>query len=297
MSPGLRWLAEPYQTDGGRPDLEGRSQQGTPIVKVEAKLGAELSRRQLYSYLTDLKLAGLDGKGILIVLVPHARRQPTVARLRDHLEVSGESPWQVMLGAKALHVAVIDWEDVFQVLGEATSSDAEDDLAQLHAMYRVLNGDDMHPLTGDEEVLAWRDREAWWETLVDLVTRRLANPNHPMLPFGSEAGTQSYRRRYICRERRRGSSCYSIGIRDPFKPHRTPIWLRFNSSTGQFAKIDERIRCSWLEAAAIRSQGNVWLPLEVPLNSSREVMIEALVEQVEGILAVAYAEGLSRLEV
>lgn len=297
VSPGLRWLAEPYQADGGRPDLEGRSPQGRPVVKVEAKLGAELGARQLQSYLTDLSVAGADQKGVLVLLVPHARRQQIAAHLGDYLGVSGESPWHVTRGTKPLSVTVIGWEDVFQVLGKASPSDAEDDLAQLHAMYRVLNGDDMQPLTSDEEVLAWRDREAWWETLVDLVTRRLSDPDHPILPFGSEEGTQPYRRRYVCRERRKGSTCYSIGIRDPFKHHRTPIWLRFNSSTGRFAEINARIRRSSLEGAAIRSQGKVWFPLEVPLNSSREVMIEALVKQVEGILAIAYAEGIPGLEV
>lgn len=39
---------------------------------------------------------------------------------------------------------------------------------------------------------------------------------------------------------------------------------------------------------SVRSQGHLWFPLEVPLNSNREAMTEALVVQVQRIVAVAY---------
>ena len=74
-----------------------------------------------------------------------------------------------------------------------------DDLSQFRAMYRVFNGDDMEPLTSIEEVLAWRDQEAWWEILVERVTRALTAPGDQVLPFGADGGAQPYRRRYVRR--------------------------------------------------------------------------------------------------
>ena len=54
----LLWRAEVLQADGGRPDLEGITRNGVPLVKVEAKLGAPFSRGQLRSYVEDLAEGG-----------------------------------------------------------------------------------------------------------------------------------------------------------------------------------------------------------------------------------------------
>ena len=51
----LSWHAEALQDDRGRPDLEARTADEVPVVKVEAKLGAELGPSQLQSYINDLQ--------------------------------------------------------------------------------------------------------------------------------------------------------------------------------------------------------------------------------------------------
>ena len=71
LPPALRWQAEAHQQDAGRPDLEATVADGTPYVKVEAKLGADLDAGQLRSYLTDLHVRA--PVGVLIVLVPKHR--------------------------------------------------------------------------------------------------------------------------------------------------------------------------------------------------------------------------------
>ena len=83
-------------------------------------------------------------------------------------------------------------------------------------------------------------------------------------------------------------SYYSIGTRDPFRNHTTPIWLRFNKVTGQFAGIAERLDRSGFRDSIVISQGHVWLPLEVPRHSDRNAMIASLVGQVRDILEAAY---------
>ena len=51
----LTWHAEVVQADQGRPDLEAQLADGVPVVKIEAKLGAELTANQLLSYQADLQ--------------------------------------------------------------------------------------------------------------------------------------------------------------------------------------------------------------------------------------------------
>jgi truncated hemoglobin YjbI len=282
----LKWRAESRQTDRGRPDIEGADPNGRAIVKIEAKLGASLGDGQLESYLAALSAGGAPG--VLVVIVPRARRGEIVERIRPMLHLEGAGPWRFRSGLFETPMAVVSWEDVFEALVTVPCDEFRDNLNQLRAMYRVLNGDDMEPLTSDEEILQWRERAAWWETVVELVTRRLTPPGERVLPIGSEEGSNPYRRRYVCRRIAEVESCYSVGTRDPFQNHRTPIWLRFNKTTGHFKEITSRLERSALGAAVVRSEGHLWFPLDVPLNSERETMIGALVAQVQRIMAVAY---------
>ena len=189
--------------------------------------------------------------------------------------------------------AVVTWEHLLEALSAVASEQFRDDLSQFRAMYRVFSGDDMEPITGVEEILAWRDEQAKWEILVERVTRELSAPEEPVLPLGVDGGAQPYRRRYVCRRVAGEWSCYSVGTRDPFQGHKTPVWLRFHKGTGHFIEIAGRLERSALGVEAVRSQGHLWFPLEVPLNSDREAMTRALVAQVQRILAVAYPPGAS----
>jgi hypothetical protein len=153
-------------------------------------------------------------------------------------------------------------------------------------MYRVFNGDDIEPLTTDEQVLAWREREGWWLKLVDLTTRRLAGDQ--LLPFGREQGSEPYDRRYVCRKLGNVDSCYSVGTRDPFVGYTTPIWLRFHKGTGHFTRIRAKLDRAAGGVQPVHSGGHLWFPLEVPRDSDRETMIGALVKQVQRILEDAY---------
>lgn len=291
LSPGLSWQAERRQEDRGRPDLEGRNAEGQPVVKIEAKLGAPFGQGQLESYVAAL-CAGGQG-GTLLIVVPKSRLEEITGHASAHFGIAGAGPWRIIREAVEIPCSVVTWEDLLEALSTVASERFRDDLSQFRAMYRVFNGDDMEPLTSDEQVLAWRDREAWWEILVEHATRALTAPDDRVLPFGVDGGAQPYRRRYVCRLVSQVSSCYSVGTRDPFQNHRTPIWLRFHCSTGHFIEIAGRLERSALGAVAVRSQHHLWFPLEVPLNSDRETMIGALVAQVQRIVAVAYQPAAS----
>lgn len=129
--------------------------------------------------------------------------------------------------------------------------------------------------------------------LVDHVTRQLTPSEQRVLPMGSEETARPYRRRYVCQRIAQAELCYSIGTRNPFQNHRTPIWLRFHKATGHFDEIAGRIERSELLSEAVHSEGHLWFPLEVPLNSDRETMIRSLVEQAQRIAAEAYPTDIS----
>ena len=70
----ITWVPEALQDDFGRVDLEARTADKVPVpvVKIEAKLGAELGAGQLGSYVADLRQRN-SGESVLLVLVPKAR--------------------------------------------------------------------------------------------------------------------------------------------------------------------------------------------------------------------------------
>ena len=132
-----------------------------------------------------------------------------------------------------------------------------------------------------------------WERLAERVTRVLTAPGDGVLPFGEEGGVQRYRRRYVCRLVAEGHSCYSVGTRDPFEGHRWPLWLRFRRDTADFRGIVMRLESSGLKGEAVNSDGHLWFELELPQDSERLTFAEVvddLVKQVKGILAVAYPQ-------
>ena len=81
------------------------------------------------------------------------------------------------------------------------------------------------------------------------------------------------------------SSCYSIGVRDPFEKWLTPIWMRFHKDTGNFKQISQRLH-DW--KPRVNSGGHIWIPLEVEPNISGDKMIEGLVKRTEEVLRKTY---------
>jgi hypothetical protein len=283
LAPDLTWHAEPPQQDGGRPDLEARTADGKPVAKIEAKLGAALSDGQVRSYVTDLQ-NHCDG-GLLLILVPRHRVGEITASVSKAFALNGDSPW-VLSDISHCVVAVIDWEEVLDVLDSVRCEPYSGDLAQFKAMYRVLKGYDIEPITSDAELLRWREKEDVFVSLVDRVTRYLAQDCR-VLPMGFEE-VNSYHRRYVCPPLGGENPCFSVGARDPFDGHKTPIWMRFNCTTPKFPVIHERLFASNLSKRLLESGGHIWIPLDVPLDTGGEGLVTSLVTQAKEIIQVAY---------
>lgn len=284
VNSNLTWRAEVRQKDGARPDLEGCTADGKLVVKIEAKLGAAFGEGQLTSYLGDLQEN--SDYGLLLVLVPLHRAAEMTASVSSAFALTGNGPWQ--LGDTSdFSVAVIYWEEVLDALGAVRSEPFRGDRAQFEAMYRVLKGYDLEPLRSVSELLAWREREEVFVNLVDRVTRRLAQQSR-VLPLGHEKDLNDYQRRYVCRPLGAEQPCFSVGVRDPFAGHNTPIWMRFHRVTPKFSVIRERLVASGLSQKLIESGGHIWIQLDVPLDADGERLVDSLVEQAERVIEVAY---------
>lgn len=278
------WLAEARQADNGRPDLEARRREKTPVAKIEAKLGAVVDPSQLESYARDLENRN-GGESVLAVLVPHNRLGEAESVARGAFLADGSGPCWRPVGRR-IAVTVLSWEYVFEVLGSAAEGPVRCDVDQLHGMYLVLAGLDFVPLASIGDLNDWDAQAAEAIKLIDLTTRSLGGP-WKLLPIGTEQipeGDQlvEYRRRYVCMSQRVDTPCYSIGVRRPFVTYTTPIWLRFHSNTPGFPDIRSNLLASTdYGPNVVESGGHVWLPLDPSLG------VTGLVERARAIGEVA----------
>jgi hypothetical protein len=277
----LVWNAEAYQADRGRCDLEG-SVDGKPIVKIEAKLSAPFGEGQLDSYLSDLR-GRCGSSGFLFVLVPLYRTEEIAKSVSSMFGLGGNGPWRLD-GEPDCSVAVLLWEDVLDDLSVIKSEPFNSDLAQFRAMYRVLTGSDIAPITSDADLLRWRDTRGDYENLVDRVTRRLTRQSK-LLPMG---GGGDYRYRYVCLPLGHEQSCFSIGTRDPIEGYETPIWMRFHHQTPKFSVIHDRLCAAGLSRPMVKSGRDIWIPLDRLLNADAETEVNSLAAQAEEIIKIAY---------
>lgn len=290
----VTWLAEALQEDGARPDLEARTTDAVPMVKIEAKLGAELGKTQLQSYEADLRKRN-DKEAAMLVLVPERRTAEAISVTALAFGLSGSDPWRVNEDRPcgSVVISVISWDELFAALKSGKAERYHYELEQLQAMYHELSSDFVAPLANEEDLHQWRSSKTDFAKLVDQVTRHLTE-HHRIYPMRLETLEKispvhepgQYHMRYVCSSADSPAPCYSIGVRDSFKEWITPIWMRFHRDTYNFRHIRRRIESSDLRS--LPSGGHIWIPLDVPRDVSGEKMIEALVEQAGEVVRVAY---------
>ena len=285
FSGNLSWKAEARQADLDRPDLEATTSDKRPVAKIEAKLCAALSEGQLVSYVSDLQKRA--NGGLLLLLVPSYRLSEATELATKTFALSGDGPQWRIGSHPGCVVTVASWEEIRDILAKNSSPNYGSDFEQFRDLYGALNGDYYEPPPSGE----WREREAYYLTLVDRVTRRLT-ASGPILPMGPDVKSdpRGYQRRYVCLSSEGAkASCYAIGVRDPFVGYDTPIWLRFHHGTGMFDEIRQRLKESNFSPRLVEQQSHVWLPLDLPsAEGDVNIRVEALVKQAKEIELVAY---------
>jgi hypothetical protein len=292
----LHWRTEAVQDcDGGRPDLEACRTDSTPVVKIEAKLGAPFGDGQLRSYLDALR--SQPHESVLAILVPSRRVQEARGTIAEEFGAAGQDPWRPADSPNVV-VTTISWEAVLKALAACDDTPLRSEVEQFAAMYDVLNDGYIEPLAGREDLIQWRKREdatGTFTKLVDRLTHELPGDRR-INPMGREAlertpdglEPRAYRRRYVCEPQDASGqqSCFSIGVRDPFSGFETPIWLRFHRDTPRFEAI--RIRLESSGVTKVASGGHIWIPLDIPVGVGEEDMLKALLSQTQEIVRIAF---------
>jgi hypothetical protein len=293
LDPSLTWRAEARQKDYGRPDLEARTADGRVMVKIEAKLDAAFGEGQLISYIRDLQ--SNSNNGVVLVLVPRRRADAIAEEIIETVSPTftliGNGPWRLDEPSDCL-IAVIYWEDVLEALETVHSEEFESDLAQFQSMYRVLKGYDIEVPTTDSEVLAWRNKEDAYVSVIDRVTRRLSPKEtrvNPLRDYRDDGDHSDYQSRYVCLPLDTEEPCFSLGVRDPFKGYKTFVWMRFHHDTPKFPLIRERLMASTFSQRLVESSGNIWIPLDVPLSAhGDDGLVGPFVTQAQDVIELAY---------
>ena len=167
------------------------------------------------------------------------------------------------------------------VLGDVEDEHLKSDVTQLRGLYLTLSGLEIAPVTR-AELVSWRDREADFVRWVEQATRRFFTAPKPVFPLSDERG---FHRRYVYPGDVNGVwPEFSVGVREPFAPHTTPVWLRVSRRSPLFAEMYTRLMARHPET--VESEGHLWVPIEVTEDIAGDAPvdhIEAAIRQTFGI--------------
>lgn len=300
-----RWVTEQVQPDRGRPDVEAvldGAAGDVSLVKIEAKLGAELSPEQLGSFARD-QLVGRDGQPLaddghtrFVVLVVPKTRRPDACGLFKKMgaaKIGADGPGfrlTTEAGGPVQLAAVVTWEELITTF--QGGGDEAGDAAAFQDLYDGLHAVAIAPFSVDDLTEpGWKDARADIASVLKTATERMftgqVNPWRAELP-------DFHGRRYVSRMPGTGERThFAVGIRPPRPQAPTPAWLRYHYETPGFDAVAERLRqpgspyCAMLTAD---DRGSLWIPLYLPDDASFEAAVGAVAEQIAMIDDTARGE-------
>lgn len=295
----LRFRSQVVGHDGTIPDLAGVGHDGQEHLLIEAKFWAELTDQQPVAYLRRLQPAS----GLLLVLVPSARRTTLWDELRRRCEADG-LPFRPVVPEQAgmrtarlqddaVRLALTDWPLVLALLARALAAAQEvqlaEDLAQLRGLCERMDSESFLPLRGEELAAASPRRLLQLGPLVDdLVVRAQQNgcDTHGLRPAATAGGYG----RYMRLTRNDVGLYVSVDFRKWAHLASTPLWLRI---TGPGWKANPMVRdvLQPLEQSAPTrlfadpdDSTLLSVPLFPPLGVERDRVIADLVDQLVEVL-------------
>lgn len=279
----LTFSTQVHMQYGNIPDLVGATEDGTGVLLVESKFWAPLTPNQPAGYLDNLPT---DREGMVLFIAPKKRYEELWDRLvarcgREGLEVwdeTGEPPnWRAARTSKG-RLALASWSFVLGHLEgrleEAGEVRGAHEVWQLKGLCRTLEEPFRPGSSGSQE------RKARLRSIVDEVSRRLSEAGHfETEGFRATPGPHYYRRFGTLAGRMVGSIAYDEQYAARFGG--SLLWLRGHRRSAEdfgpsLAGAEHSFRCYELE-------GRLLFPLDVPTQAAREVVVQSLTAQVEGI--------------
>jgi hypothetical protein len=303
-----RWVTEQVQPDRGRPDVEAvldGAAGDVSLVKIEAKLGAGLSSEQLASFARDQlvdragqPLADNGQARFVVLVVPKARRRDASALFNKmgaakigpdgrgfRLLPEGGGPVQL--------AAVVTWEELITIFLRGVD---EADTAAFRDLYDGLQAVAIAPFTVDDLTEpGWQDAQADIAAVLKAATERMFTGQ--VNPWRAEP-PDFLGRRYVSRIAGPGERThFAVGIRPPRPNAPTPAWLRYHHETPDIDAVARRLGHRGSPYSAVQTpddRGSLWVPLYLPDNTSFEVAVLAVAEQIAMIDDTAHGEPQPR---
>lgn len=282
----VHWFdAEIIHLDGGRVDIEGVDDAGTPLVMIEAKIGHYVTHGQVLSYLEDQDRRLDEGQhGVFVLLVPTSRRLEAELALSTAKEILERDT------NTSVTAIVLTWQDVIdtweRALADSDPSPTFDsphvDLHQFTELCRAFGG-----LGNADAIMSeWQRRAEIWMPIVDAITRSLSSG--PLLPMVTRGNYAPYR--YISTDVE--GIFVAVGVQQQFADEgQTPLWMRFHKVTakdfGGISAIRTNLAKSAFAPALRFDGGHVWIALEIDETLTDEQLVTAIVDQYTAVLEIA----------
>jgi len=282
----LRFDTQVHMQHGSIPDLVGSTEDKTGVLLVESKFWAPLTPNQPTGYLRRLPT---HREGMVLFIVPERRRQALwqelVARCqREGLELSEETGnppnWQSARTSEINRLAYVSWSFALDRLEgrlkEAGQDRGAHEVWQLRGLCQRLE----EPIRLDEDPPGSERRKAQLRSIVDEVAGRLIERSvFTTKRYRATPGSYFYRRFGDLS----GHMTCSIGYDEQYAARfeESLLWLRgYGESAEDFgpslAGAEHSFRCYEVD-------GRLLFPLDVPEQAAREVVVQSLTAQVEGI--------------
>jgi hypothetical protein len=280
----LAFSTQVHMQHGNIPDLVGATEDGTGVLLVESKFWAPLTPNQPTGYLDRLPA---DGEGMILFIAPEKRRvhlwQELVGRcLRAGFELSdetGEPPnWLAAGASEARRLAYVSWSFLLHHLEKQLEAAGEDrgahEVWQLKGLCRRLEAPFRPGAPGSEE------RKALLRSIVDEVARRLIERGlFATKGYRATPGPRSYRRYGDLSGRMNWSVGYDEQYAASFEE--SLLWLVGPSGSAQ--DLGPALENAERSYHYHELDGRLLFPLDVPEQAAREVVVQSLTAQVEGI--------------
>jgi hypothetical protein len=282
----LAFSTQVHMQHGNIPDLVGATEDGTGVLLVESKFWAPLTTNQPVGYLRRLPT---DREGMVLFIAPERRRQTLWQELvnrcqREGLELSeetGDSPhWQSARTSEINRLAYVSWSFALDRLEgrleEAGQDRGAHEVWQLRSLCQRLE----EPIQLDEDPPGSEQRKAQLQSIVDEVARRLIESGvFATKGYRATPGSYYYRRFGDLS----GRMNWSIGYDEQYAARfeESLLWLR--GPSGSAEDFEPLLAGAEHSFRSYELDGRLLFPLDVPTQAPREVAVQSLTAQVEGI--------------
>jgi hypothetical protein len=281
--------------DNAQPDIVGLDLQGQQRLVIEAKFWAGLTPHQPVTYVNRLPLDG----GTLLVIAPGARDALLWGELVRRCQDAGLQGSQIELGKNQYrryalddgrNLLLLSWRMLLEfILGRVESvgdRKAQGDVIQLLGLCERMDSEAFLPLTSEELTSQVYRRVLQFGDIVDDVVRLLVGRGVADTQKLTSVATKGTYGRYL---RFNGIGAYlACDISRWMTMACTPLWITFGQSFLGGCPQAVRDALAPLASASpprlfTNEKGLPCLPLFVPLQQTRDVVISTVMAQLDDL--------------